>query len=77
MLSEKQMARLNELSAIAKERDLTAEEAAERETLRNEYRAKFRNHFDNHLHNVTIIDPEGNDVTPDKLKKSKINRKRN
>jgi len=75
MLSKEKIARINELSAKAKAGELTGEEQAEREVLRQEYLTAFRGNFEHHLHNVKVVDPHGNDVTPQKLKDSKNRRK--
>lgn len=61
--------RINELARIAKERDLTEEELEERISLRAKYISEFREGFRQTLLKTTVVDKEGNDVTPDKLKK--------
>ena len=60
--------RINELAHIAKSRDLTAEETAERDQLRIEYLAAIRGQVDGHLLSTRIVDSEGVDVTPQKLR---------
>ena len=60
--------RINELAHIAKTRDLTAEETAERDQLRREYLAAIRGQVDGHLLSTRIVDSEGVDVTPQKLR---------
>ncbi|MGL5042773.1 MAG: DUF896 domain-containing protein [Culicoidibacterales bacterium] len=76
MLSKEKMARINELARKSKtSAGLSAEEATEQNNLRQEYLKTFRGHMDNHLHQIKIVDPKGNDVTPDKLKQSKKMRK--
>ena len=60
--------RINELAQIAKTRDLTAEETAERDQLRREYLAAIRGQVDGHLLSTRIVDSEGVDVTPQKLR---------
>lgn len=63
--------RINELAKIAKERELTPEEIEERDHLRKEYLKEFRAGFREQLLNTKVVDEEGNDVTPEKLKKAK------
>ncbi|KPB03757.1 MULTISPECIES: DUF896 domain-containing protein [unclassified Bacillus (in: firmicutes)] len=75
MLSKEKIARINALSKKAKSEGLTKEEAAEQQKLRQEYIKTFRASMENTLQGVTIMDPEGNDVTPEKLKDSKKNLK--
>ena len=62
------LTRINELAAIAKSRSLTADELAERDVLRREYLAAIRGQIDNNLLVTRIVDSEGNDVTPQKLR---------
>lgn len=69
MLPKHKLDRINALAKKAKESRLTDEEAKEQSTLRREYLETFRSSMFNTLKGVTIIDPNGNDVTPDKLKK--------
>ncbi|MDQ0216959.1 DUF896 domain-containing protein [Peribacillus cavernae] len=75
MLSKDKIARINELSKKSKEVGLTHQEAKEQTKLRSDYLQSFRNSMANTLENVTIIDPEGNDVTPGKIKEIKKNKK--
>ena len=62
------LTRINELAAIAKTRSLTADDLAERDVLRREYLAAIRGQIDNNLLVTRIVDSEGNDVTPQKLR---------
>ena len=64
--------RINELAAKAKsEIGLTEAELEERAELRQEYLRRFRSQFETQLHHVTVVDPKGNDITPQKLRQSK------
>ncbi|KHF40736.1 DUF896 domain-containing protein [Halalkalibacter okhensis] len=74
MLSKEKLARINELSKRAKTSGLTKQEEKEQQALRKEYLQTFRASFKNHLHSVTVVDENGNDVTPDALKESKKNK---
>ena len=51
--------RINELSRISRERELTAEEQAERAELRKEYIAAFRGNLEAQLNTITIQYPDG------------------
>lgn len=68
MLSEKKMNRINELAKKAKEANLTESELTEQKELRQEYLATFRSGMRHHIEGMKVVDPEGNDVTPEKLK---------
>ncbi|MFC5651043.1 DUF896 domain-containing protein [Paenibacillus solisilvae] len=61
--------KINELSRKEKEIGLTDIEKTEQANLRKEYLQIFRGSIDSLLLNSTIIDPNGVDVTPEKLKK--------
>ncbi|MDA7027900.1 DUF896 domain-containing protein [Bacillus sp. CLL-7-23] len=74
MISKEKIARINELARKSKTGSLTDQEKAEQQKLRQEYLKGVRTSMKNTLKNVTIVDPEGNDVTPEKLKKEKTNR---
>ncbi|AGZ26661.1 DUF896 domain-containing protein [Staphylococcus warneri] len=67
--------RINELAKKKKEQGLTNEEAKEQSKLRKQYLDSFREGFKKQLENTKVIDPEGNDVTPEKLKKIQQNKK--
>lgn len=71
MISKEKIARINELAKKAKSGSLTDEEKAEQQKLRQEYLQGVRASMKNTLKTVTIVDPEGNDVTPEKLKQEK------
>ncbi len=64
----KEIPRINELARLSKERELTMEEKAEQAELRKKYLEAVRGATKDILLNSTIQDPEGNDVTPQKLK---------
>ncbi|MBS4211730.1 MULTISPECIES: DUF896 domain-containing protein [Neobacillus] len=73
MLSKEKMARINELARKKKATGLTEIEAKEQSSLRSEYLAAFRSQMLDTLTNTKIIDPLGNDVTPEKIKTRKKN----
>ena len=51
--------RINELARLAKERELTEEELAERVVLRKEYIEEFRRNTISVLENTYIVTPDG------------------
>lgn len=71
--------RINELSRKQKTEGLTQEELAEQQVLRKEYLQAIRGQVLSTISGLTIVDPNGDDVTPEKLKieqqqnKSKLN----
>jgi uncharacterized protein YnzC (UPF0291/DUF896 family) len=71
MLSKEKLARINELSKLAKEGKLTEEQAKERTALRKEYLDVFRTTMRDTIEHVKVVDEKGNDVTPEKLKQIK------
>lgn len=68
MLSPEKLARINELARMKKEGTLTAEEQMEQHALREEYLEILRFGMRNHIEGMKIVDEEGTDVTPEKLK---------
>lgn len=68
MTFEEKLARINELAHKSKKEGLTDKEKAEQQELRKYYLKTLRESFKNELETVTVIDPEGQDVTPKKLK---------
>jgi uncharacterized protein YnzC (UPF0291/DUF896 family) len=75
MLPNEKIARINELAKKAKTLGLTDEEAKEQSKLRSEYLQTFRSSMLGTLQGVKIVDPLGEDVTPEKLKRLKNNKK--
>lgn len=68
MISDKKLKRINELAKKSKKEGLTKQEKKEQQSLREEYLQGFRKSFKNQIENVTVYDPEGKDVTPNKVK---------
>ncbi|WP_242016075.1 DUF896 domain-containing protein [Staphylococcus aureus] len=64
--SDLNIERINELAKKKKEVGLTQEEAKEQTALRKAYLESFRKGFKQQIENTKVIDPEGNDVTPEK-----------
>lgn len=75
MMSKEKLSRINYLANKAKQDGLTKAEKAEQDTLRKEYLQNIRQSFTNQITNMTVIDPEGNDVTPEKVKQIKAENK--
>ena len=75
MMSKEKLNRINELAKKKKSIGLTKEEQTEQNELRDEYIKNVRKSFSNQIESMTVIDPEGNDVTPEKVKE--IQRKKN
>ncbi|QDP40283.1 DUF896 domain-containing protein [Radiobacillus deserti] len=76
MISKEKLNRINALAKKAKQDGLTAEEKKEQQTLREEYLKNVRKSFTNQFKNMTIVDPNGDDVTPEKVKALKNNSKK-
>ncbi|QUM66008.1 DUF896 domain-containing protein [Staphylococcus delphini] len=68
MLSKEKLNRINALANKKKSEGLTEAEAKEQSQLRSEYLEVFRSSFKSQIENTKVIDPDGNDVTPEKLK---------
>lgn len=68
MLSKEKLERINALAKKSRESGLTPEEKAEQHQLRQEYLTAFRGGMRNHIEGLKLIDPTGQDVTPEKLK---------
>ena len=77
MLSKDKIDRINELSKKSKTAGLSIEEAKEQTKLRQEYLASFRSSMRETIENVQVIDPEGTDVTPEKVKQARNRNLRN
>lgn len=69
MLSEDKIKRINALAKKKKAEGLTEAEAEEQKVLREEYLGAFRSGMRHHIEGMKVVDPEGADVTPEKLKK--------
>lgn len=70
MIDPKLIDRINELSRISKERELTENEIQERNDLRKLYLKQFKEGFRQTLSNVKVVDEKGNDITPSKKGKA-------
>ncbi len=68
-MDQKKIDRISELTRISRERELTAEEQAERTELRNEYRRAFLGNLSSQLDNMSIKQPDGSIVNVKDRKK--------
>lgn len=75
MLSKEKLARISELSKKKKAGTLTMEEAKEQTALRQEYLDTFRKTMRNTIENVRVFDPNGEEVTPDKIREKQQTKK--
>ncbi len=62
------LTRINELAKKEREVGLTNSEWVEQIALREDYLREIRGQVRNSLSGVTIVDPLGNDVTPEKIR---------
>ncbi|WP_226034857.1 DUF896 domain-containing protein [Aquibacillus saliphilus] len=69
MLSKEKIDRINDLAKKKKAEGLSNEEKVEQQELRNEYLLNVRKSFKNQFKGMKVVDPKGNDVTPEKVKK--------
>ena len=65
-MTPEKIARINELAKKKKTEGLTAEEKVAK--LREEYIEGYRRAVRHHVEGIKIVDEEGNDVTPEKLR---------
>ncbi len=70
-IDQKLIDRINELARKKKSVGLNEEEAAEQVALRQEYIKQFRAGFEQQLTSIKVVDEEGNDITPEKIKAKK------
>lgn len=68
LMNEKKIQRINELARKKKTVGLTGAEKVEQAELRKEYIEGYRRSFLHHIAGIKLVDDEGNDVTPEKLK---------
>lgn len=68
MLEKIKLDGINELVRKERSDGLTEEEKAEQKVLREEYIQAFRSGMKNQIEGMKVVDPDGNDVTPDKVK---------
>lgn len=68
MLEKKKLDRINDLVRKERAEGLSDEEKQEQKALREEYINAFRSGMKNHIEGMKIVDPDGTDVTPDKVK---------
>lgn len=66
-----QLKRINELSKKSREIGLTNAEKVEQQVLREDYLREIRGQVENTVTGLTVLDPLGNDVTPDKVRNEK------
>ena len=68
MLSEEKLKRISELAKKSKTECLSLSEQNEQKELRNQYLHSFRSSMKGHIEGLKVVDEEGNDLTPEKLK---------
>ena len=68
MLSPEKIERINQLATKKKAEGLTPAEVKEQAELREAYLTAFRSGMRHHIEGMKVVDPDGNDITPDKLK---------
>ncbi len=74
MLPKEQIERINALANKSKTKGLTIQEQVEQKKLRNAYIEAFRGGMKKTIEGVKIVDEEGTDVTPEKLKEIQKNK---
>lgn len=71
MVTKKEIERINELARKSKSEGLNDAEKQEQQKLRQKYIDNIKNSFKNQMKSIKVVDPEGNDITPDKVKELK------
>lgn len=61
-MEQSKLDRISELTRISRERELTAEEQAERAELRKQYLEDFRGNFRQQLQNTIVQYPDGEQI---------------
>lgn len=69
--------RINELAKIQKTVGLSKAEKQEQKELREDYLRQIRGQVLDSFQGLTVVDPLGNDVTPEKLKEEQAKNKEN
>lgn len=77
MLSSEKIARINELAKKAKQSSLSDEELKEQTALRQEYLTVFRTSMRDTVEHVRVFDPNGEEVTPKKVRDIQNRKKMN
>ena len=77
MIDKNLIDRINFLANKKKTSFLSEEELIEQKKLREIYLEQFRQGFKEQLLSVNVIDQNGDDVTPEKLKRAKVEREKN
>ncbi|OAB40358.1 DUF896 domain-containing protein [Paenibacillus antarcticus] len=67
----KSIDRINELARKQRGEGLTNAEKVEQQALREDYLREIRGQVLNTITGLTVVDPLGNDVTPDKVREVK------
>lgn len=74
MLPKERIERINALANKSKTKGLTIQEQVEQKKLRDAYIEAFRGGMKKTIEGVKIVDEEGTDVTPEKLKEIQKNK---
>lgn len=69
MLAKHKIQRINQLAKKKRTAGLTEKEQQEHSSLQQEYLSDFRTSMKQQVEGLKVVDPDGRDVTPDKLKK--------
>lgn len=64
---------LNRINELTKKENLTEQEKMEQALLRKEYIRQFKMGFKQQLESIKVVDPNGKDVTPKKIKEKREN----
>jgi len=72
-IDQKLLDRINELARKKKTVGLTEDETNEQAALRKEYIKQFRAGFEQQLTSIKVVDEQGNDITPQKIKNKRLN----
>ena len=76
MIDQDLIKRINFLATKKKSEGLSEEELVEQAKLRKQYLEQFKAGFEDRLMSIKVVDEDGKDVTPEKLKKAKQEREK-